>query len=338
METHHPDPARARPLRLRGPDDVLAAVPVLLGFEPTDSLVVLTFAARPGVRTPHLRVDLPEAAALVRNRAEVAEELVDVLVEPCVRHGVDRVLVVHYTADADLAERLTTLLGPALAAAGIDVASVLRADGTHWQEVGSTAEPEAYRAADHTIRAEAVLRGEVVHRSRAHLARTLDPVEGPRVDELLAAVRRERRRARTRTGAAEAQWVAQTVPGLVDRAVGRAGLPHDTVARLLLALEVGANRDAAWRELDRGSAQRHHELWARLTRESPAGLRAAPAALAALTAWLRGHGALAWCAVDVCLAEAPHHGLGCLVRDLLASATAPSWWDDVARSVNDGPA
>ena len=37
----------ARPvLTFRTPEDVLAAVPVLLGFEPSDSVVMLTFGGR----------------------------------------------------------------------------------------------------------------------------------------------------------------------------------------------------------------------------------------------------------------------------------------------------
>ena len=46
-------------LTARGPEDLLAAVPVVLGFHPQDSLVMLTFGA---VRSFHARVDLPPSA------------------------------------------------------------------------------------------------------------------------------------------------------------------------------------------------------------------------------------------------------------------------------------
>lgn len=200
-----------------------------------------------------------------------------------------------------------------------------------------------HQPSSHVIRAEAVLRGQVVHGSREQLARTLAASEGSAADAVRSAVRDERRRAHRRVGPAEAQWVATTVPALVREVAtrgpgGGADLAPAVVARLLLALEVGTNRDAAWRDLARPDAASHHALWAELTRLAPIGLRAAPAALAALTAWLQGHGALAWCGVDVCLDETPRHGLGCLVRDLLASATAPTWWDEVGPAVHGDPA
>ena len=47
-------------LTAKSPEDVLAMVPVVLGFTPTDSLVMLTF----GAASPfHARVDLPDRPA-----------------------------------------------------------------------------------------------------------------------------------------------------------------------------------------------------------------------------------------------------------------------------------
>ena len=43
-------------MTFRTTEDVLAAVPVLLGFEPSESVVMLTFGGR---ETFHARVDLP---------------------------------------------------------------------------------------------------------------------------------------------------------------------------------------------------------------------------------------------------------------------------------------
>ena len=62
-------------LTARGPADLLAAVPVVLGFHPHDSLVMLTFGAE---RTFHARVDLPPADDL-----DGVDEVVSVLLAPC---------------------------------------------------------------------------------------------------------------------------------------------------------------------------------------------------------------------------------------------------------------
>ncbi len=84
-------------LTAKSPEDVLAMVPVVLGFTPTDSLVMLTF----GAANPfHARVDLPDRPRDVRH-------VVASLLEPAARHGVSRVLLVGYADDLDRVERVT---------------------------------------------------------------------------------------------------------------------------------------------------------------------------------------------------------------------------------------
>jgi hypothetical protein len=56
---------------------------------------------------------------------------------------------------------------------------------------------------------------------------------------------------------------------------------------------------------------------------------ASPAAVLGFSAWLAGHGALAWCAVDRSLRARPGHSLACLVSDLLDAALPPTRWDPV---------
>ena len=53
----------------RSPEDVLAVVPVVLGFVPADSVVMLTFGAS---QPFHARVDLPPSRAEI---PEVVEAL-----------------------------------------------------------------------------------------------------------------------------------------------------------------------------------------------------------------------------------------------------------------------
>jgi hypothetical protein len=71
-------------------------------------------------------------------------------------------------------------------------------------------------------------------------------------------------------------------------------------------------------------------LWTDAVQRAPAGLVAAPAAVLALAAWLAGHGALAWCAVDRSRAAGPELTLADLVADLLTRAVPPSVWSRVA--------
>ena len=113
------------PLRLtaRSPEDVLALVPVVLGFEPQDSMVMLTFGANPPF---HARVDLPA-------EREDIPALVDALVLPARHHRVPRVFLVAYAADGRVATPAFRALVRALEASGTDVIECLRTDGRRWQ-------------------------------------------------------------------------------------------------------------------------------------------------------------------------------------------------------------
>ncbi|GAB3903304.1 hypothetical protein GCM10027612_69640 [Microbispora bryophytorum subsp. camponoti] len=120
-------------LVLSSPADILAAVPYLVGFHPTDSLVVA------GVAGPQVRLttrwDLP-----------VASEDLDLLVALLRREAVTEVFVVGYgpgalvTPAADTVTRL-------LRAGGIRVAESLRAEGGATGPTPATARPAVPRRA-----------------------------------------------------------------------------------------------------------------------------------------------------------------------------------------------
>lgn len=336
-----PGPSAPLTLRLRTPDDLLATVPVVLGFEPRDSLVLLSFGAdgraRPdgstgrGATGPHLRIGLPEPD----DPPALLAEVVEAAVAPCRRHGVASVAAVVYTSDARLGAAAAARVEASCAAAGITVLALLRADGRRWYDAGDAVGAEGgaapYRNESHPVRAAAVLHGRVVLGSREELAELLAPADEEVRGPVATAVAR---RGSPLPGPAESRWVGDTV----TRAA-RAGTPLgvEEAARLVVALRLGRHRDAAWAGVGRAEAARHVDLWLDLVRRAPDGWRAGPAALAALTAWLDGSGALAWCAVDVCLEEEPGHPLGVLVRDFLEAAAPPSWWGEVTDALG-GPA
>ncbi len=124
--------------------------------------------------------------------------------------------------------------------------------------------------------------------------------------------------------AVAAAWVRSTV----GRHVAAGTLPDDAeTARLLGLLRDLRFRDVAWSLIGRDNARDHVGFWTDLVRRSPADLLPAPAALLAFSAWLAGHGALAWCAVDACLEADPGYVLADIVSQLLADAVPPSTWD-----------
>jgi hypothetical protein len=345
-------PADRRVVRARGPADLLALVPGLIGFHPESSVVVLTVG---GAAQPfHARVDLPEdpvgVEVLARHLADIAA-----------RNGVTRLACVLYTDDAGLAEAFGAELDGRLQDGGTDLVCVVRADGRRWWPVGgghpgsAAGDPDhpgtAYDVDAHPLMAQAVLDGTVVLRSRQELADTLvgdDADEVVLVSELGDAAvaglvhaldeRRGRDALRLRLEG-EGRWVRQRVRGFLDGDDGdgdeggqgdQGRLDAQDVARLaaLVTLSVEV-RDVAWAEMSHADAGRHVDLWRDVVRRVPVHLRAAPAALLGFAAWLSGDGALAWCAVECAQEAEPAYSLALLLADALAGAVPPSTWQPI---------
>ena len=300
----------------RSPEDVLAVVPVVLGFVPADSVVMLTFGA---AQPFHARVDLPPS------RAEIPD-VVEALLAPARRHRVRRVVLVLYAADDGLAKPLARALARAFGRSGVDVIDALRADGRRWFALlpGRRGVPEwgvPYDVTAHPFAARAVVEGLVTHRSRGELGASLarDPERVGALAAAVAALPAERDQ-----WAVEAAWVRSTV----GRHVAAGSLADDAeAARLLGLLGNLLFRDVAWSLMGRDDARDHVGFWTDLVRRSPPDLLPAPAALLAFSAWLAGHGALAWCGVDACLEADPGYGLADIVSHLLIHAVPPSVWE-----------
>lgn len=301
-------------LTVRTPSDLLACVPLLLGFVPEESAVVISLPPGAG---PHVRVDLGEPDDLPR--------LALSLVEPTLRHGVRRVALVVFTA-LDRAPSIARLLGESFAEAGMEVVALVAADGSRSMTLTPGHEDERstpYDSLSHPFVAEAVLRGQVVLGSREELRDQLSPeVEAvARVAGLIAAeVGDGSRPAAVRRSV---RWVTRC---LAEHA--RAGsLPSDQeIASLVLSLESTPCRDAAWAWVQRADARAHVEIWLRVIRSTPVEYAAAPAAVLAFHAWLAGDGALAWCAVEHSAATGRPCSLTDLVEDLLDRAAPPHLW------------
>lgn len=308
-------PAPATPtMTARTPEDVLAMVPIVLGFVPDESVAMLTF----GAGTPfHARVDLPR-------RAEEVPGAVDQLLAPARHHRVRRVLFVLYTADERRARTTARSLVRAFTRQGIDVIETLRADGERWyaatgRRSGVPAWGVPYDISTHPFLAQAVLDGRVTHGSREELRATLatDPDAVARVVVALAEL--------TGEPAADPAWAGE----LVGRHVAAGTRPGDgEVARLLRSMRVRDVRDATWAPLRRDTARDHVRFWTDVVRRAPAPLITGPAAVLALAAWLAGHGALAWCALDRCAEADPGDSLAALVAEVLQGAVPPDAWPE----------
>ncbi|MEU6138190.1 DUF4192 domain-containing protein [Nocardioides sp. NPDC047086] len=304
-------------LSIARPEDVLAAVPVLLGFQPEWSIVMLTFG---GEHQVHGRIDLPPP--------DEVEECLDSLLLPAVRHQVRGVLLVLYDSGPRFGVKLARRLAERLAECEIDLIGCLRVqDGRWFDPLGLHGVPDdgvPFDVGAHPFRAQAVYDGHLVRRSRTELAASIAAVP--------AAV------AETETALAQASSMKiYEVGRLIDDAIAGTVLSPGQIAALLLALRDPQRRDAAWGGMTREEARAHIRLWTDVVRRSPDDHVAHPAAVLAFAAWLGGDGALAWCALDRCFASEPHHGLGVLVAQMLDGAVPPTAWEE-ALTWSDRPA
>jgi uncharacterized protein DUF4192 len=300
---------RATKLTASTPEDVLAAVPVVLGFEPRDSVAMLTVG---GVETFHARVDLPppgDAGEMTRT--------VRLLLEPALQHRVTGVVFVIYADDGPLVRAVIRRLRKAFAGAGIGIVEVLRAHEGRWFAPGRPGAPRRgvrYDIGHHRFRAQAVVEGIVVHGSRAELEAMLLPVP--------AAVAETVRELRLAVPSPPGE-----ITDLVERRLDEGRFTTVELARVLLGLLEPEGRDAACTAMSRDSADRQVRLWTDAVQRAPDELVAAPAAVLGLAAWLSGHGALAWCAVDRACAVEPDSSLAGLVAEVLTRAVPPSAWE-----------
>jgi hypothetical protein len=321
---------------VRGPGELVAAVPVLLGFRPTNSLVLVgSTGGTPRHVGLTLRVDLPPpdevdtvcraaADALTAGRPTGA----DVVVVGGGRVGAG-------PPRPDVAVAVATALG------GFDIRawSVVWvpeiAAGSSWSCYG----PCGCRGpvpdpASTAIAAAAVAGGRVIRGSRADLAREVSPADPDRLqrrDELLdrelAAVAR----------AGDGDLVGEEVAGhrtVLEAAVeaaarGRLDLDDATVLALAAALRVREVHELALALCTGPRAAAAEQLWAALARETPDPEAAEPAALLALSALARGDGALANVALDRARQAWPGHRfsdvLGAAVAERVAPAQLGHW-------------
>ena len=353
-----PGPPR---LRLSGPQDLLAALPYLLGVELRDSVVAvgLVRGARGSDEVGfRMRADL---GPLIGGE-QPPEELVALVARHCGR-GVVLVLYVDGPPGgagapcAELAERLVRAFG----GHGVEVRDALAVQGGRWWSflcrdadccpVAGRPMPEA---GDSPVPAELTVLGLSPGRPRAELEAELAGPSGLALVAARQAVDAAARSLLDRLAAGEqdsAGWRRESTALLVaarDR-LNAGGPPLDLAerARLLLALDDVRVRDTAMGWAPPGPAGRGgratpladasaaaiggEPLWRALLEAAPAECAAAPATLLAWSAYLRGDGLTANLALDRALAADPGYRLAGLLAAAYSKGVAPESLDAAIR-------
>jgi hypothetical protein len=326
-------------VRISDPGEVAAALPHLLGFRPEQSVVVVGLRGPSGGRVGlTVRADLPPpehavplATALARGIAtdDPAAVLLAVVSEdddePDGFGGIDlphrdvvRALLITFT-DAAIPVR--------------DAFLVRR--GRWWSydcpheccaPGAGTPLPEGVSA----LAAASVATGQVLAQSREELeARIthLDPIDREEVREASFAMvtARNARAQEAGWGAVEkAAWTAVETAVRERRADAVvAPLPPRALAEIVWGLQHTALRDRALGLALGDDATAAEALWTECTRRAPWMLAAAPATLLAVSAWLRGDGAMASVALERALDSDEDYRLAQLLRSALAACMRP---------------
>lgn len=336
-----------RRIRISSPTAVLAVVPVLLGFQPGNSVVVIgTDRPRAEVRLT-LRYDLPDpalAGAVARHAMSVlsAQRIPAAL---AVGYGPEHLVSPVAEALRDLAPR-----------AGITMTELLRVEGQRfWSYVcadPSCCPPEgtAFDVTDHPAGRAMAAEGARVLASREELAASVRPVTGDAADRMRKATQQAEehvaasveRVARSGRKAAVRRLIAAIGLPAVTEAISRyrdgGRLELEEVAWLTVMLRDLRVRDDAWARMRPEHREAHLRLWTDLTQLARPGYVRAPASLLAFVAWQIGNGALANVALDRALADDPYYSMAVLLRQVIDSGAPPSLArlpmtpDDVAAS------
>jgi len=329
-------------LSVRSIADLICAVPYLLGFHPTESVVLVAFRDRSVVFAA--RADLPPSDMSTESRRAGAAHLASMVANQDAETGT----VIGY-GPVDRVRRAVEEVAAALDRAGLAVVDVLRVEeGRYWSYTCENPEccpPDGtpYDPSASPIPAAATFAGQVALPDRAALVQRVAAVGGPRRESMRRATKRAERRLATLLAGAPAtdpldnagstdlgrQVLKETGELAVRDAMTRqrdgGRLSDDEVAWLSLLLVHTPIRDYAWERL--GTDDWHIALWTDVLRRAEADLAAAPASLLAFAAWRAGHGALASVAVERALASVPDYPMALLIDEVLRNGIAPSKLD-----------
>lgn len=327
-------------LRISGPDGLLAVVPIMLGFHPADSLVMICLSGGGRRVGPVARVDLPRGHD--RN-------LADHLAAHALHHA-DAVALVAYQ-DTRRRPPLLADTTAAMGRVGVDVLdSLIVCDGMARSAVGTRAErplagfpvPGADDPQVQSLAAAAALAGRTTLPDRTTLRRSIAPPTGYRLREAercitAAASGRPLLVGASAGPAASRRRAAAPLPAidllsceptdLTDRGLAQVSMFGEVGADVAAALAVGmidipfrdrvievaiADLDQPWLPMLISCA-----TW------TPPSLAAPLCAVLAIVAYRHGDGALAQLAVDRSLDAEPRYSLAHLMIDVMAAGLHP---------------
>ena len=323
-------------VQISDPGEIAAAVPQLLGFRPSESVVLVCLGGRSGNRIGlTVRADLPPPDLTAAAARVLADTVSRARPDAVVAVLVSEVRDAPGSEDADLPHRgLLGDLTDALSGYGIPVRDALLVRSGRWwsydcpdpccRPAAGSAVPDGVSA----LEAASVLSGTVVASSRKALERRIEPDPGrPRTVAACARLAGREPTVAQNCGPAttpDRDAVREALSRCAPGTGAGTRLSDDLVARVVLALQDPGLRDRALLAALGEDAAAAEVLWAECTRRAPEPLDAAPATLLAVSAWLRGDGAMADIALRRALDSDPGYRLAGLLLPALAACLPPA--------------
>jgi hypothetical protein len=301
------DEPQAR-IPVRGPAALIAVVPHLLGFHPSNSLVAVALSGPHGRVRTVFRYDLPDPPdhAMAESIAAHFTAIMD-------REHLATATLIGYGTGA-LVTPVTDVARHLLPRNGIRLLDILRVDeGRYWSYLCT--DPDCCPPGGHPVdpahpAACALLAtaGLAAAPSRADVAARIAAVTGPQAAAMTRATRQAedetaRRESRGGAAAADAAGLAAVRDAITCYRSGATITDPLVLARVTVALTSLRVRDDAWARMTPDHKDAHLRLWTDVTRHARPGYAAAPASLLAFTAWQDGDGALG------CISQAIQAGL-----------------------------
>ncbi len=329
-------------VKLRSPADIIDAVPYLVGFEPYESLVVLSLRGPRSRLGLTARVDLPGA----KSATACARNFVGYLK----RDGAARAIIVLYPSSDGIlhpsVKPLADALMKHLTRARIEVSEVLCVcDGRWWSMQCTDVEccpPSGTlieRDATSELAVAMTVEGRVVLGSREELASMLDPVGGMAAAAMAYASTRVDDDFAARVSAGHKSEVVSESVALfrahVDARSDSASVAEittDDAARLIVSLDLWGVRDEILTWFDGGRGEATRSLLLELVRRSVLPGAAAALTVLAWVCYLRGEGALAGIAIDRARTADPGYTLAELLDQVLSGAVNPSIFQETIGS------
>ena len=315
---------------LTSPHDLLAAIPFLIGYHPTDSLVLVSLKG--GAVAMAMRVDYPPVG-----QENISSADCDSLIAHLRRDGADGALLVAYLPDAATAgEEVLDALGQGLAREGIALNESLLISKGRWRSTicldSICCPPQGRELPEITssrVAVEQVSNGHPMpFASAGDLADSIAPLPLASDAQFLLDVSSFLIKEDDLDMAVKQRAGAISVIDLVSRFIAGSVGDNFESEQKLSAKVIGSLSDIQVRDFALGShtsatQEIYWQMWRYLIRIAPPGFVAPVASLLAATSYEKGEGALAQRALDRAQADAPNYSLAILLRRVFSAGWPP---------------